>query len=80
MNKKIEKKIHCNDKIYYIITMTNTECWGQFVNIENYNINSDLYNTDKKTTSIVKKEEIIYSKLSIYSIISGLLSFVGYEL
>ena len=60
--------------------MTNTECWGQFVNIENYNINSDLYNTDKKTTSIVKKEEIIYSKLSIYSIISGLLSFVGYEL
>ena len=72
MNKKIEKK-HCNDKIYNIITMTNSENWGQFINIEDYNDKDD-------TKSILKKEPIIYSKLSIYSIISSLLSFVGYEI
>ena len=58
--------------------MTNTDCWGQFVNIENYNINSEIHNN--KITPIVKKEPIIYSKLSIYSIISSLLGFVGYEI
>jgi hypothetical protein len=63
--------------------MTNNDNWGQFVNIEDYNINSDIYNNRKKRkkriTSTVK-DPIIYSKLSIYSIISDLLSFVGYEL
>lgn len=53
--------------------MTNSENWGQFINIEDYNDKDD-------TKSILKKEPIIYSKLSIYSIISSLLSFVGYEI
>ena len=45
--------------------MTNSENWGQFINIEDYN------DKDKDDTkSILKKEPIIYSKLSIYSIIS----------
>lgn len=61
--------------------MTNNDNWGQFVNIEDYNINSDIYNNRKKRIRpVVKKDPIIYSKLSIYSIISDLLSFVGYEL
>ena len=61
--------------------MTNTECWGQFVNIEIYNINSDIYNNaNNRRRPIVKKKSTIYDKMSIYSLITGILSYVGYEI